>query len=166
MQSINESWTVRLDVIDVRDSAADVERRTLEQMTAEVLDPAVLPLVSWRLLRIAEHRHVLLHVEHHYVHDGWSFRVFLAELSRFYSQALGWQAAKQPENDAVQFSTYCKWQRAWLASNEAKALQQRWRTTLTDAPLHLRLRLLETQQPAPTAARHSQSERAAGPSTT
>ena len=55
-------------------------------MTAPI---AALPLVRWRLFRLAPERHVLVHVEHHLLHDGWSFVVLLGDLFALYRANAG-----------------------------------------------------------------------------
>ncbi|HET8657755.1 MAG TPA: amino acid adenylation domain-containing protein [Micromonosporaceae bacterium] len=117
------------------------EESLLEAMAADVLDAAKLPLVRWALLRYAPDHHVLLHVEHHYVHDGWSFRVFLRELAALYSGAVTGNPA--PIGEPVQFGDYTRWQRAWLRSPQAVELERVWRQRLSGVPLRLRLPALE-----------------------
>jgi amino acid adenylation domain-containing protein len=141
-------------VADATDAAVEcvaagpgVQESMLEAMAADVLDAARLPLVRWALLRYAPGRHVLLHVEHHYVHDGWSFRVFLAELAALYSAAVGGRPAGLAA--PVQFGDYTRWQRAWLRSPQAAELARVWRQRLSGVPLRLRLPALEATAPAP-----------------
>jgi hypothetical protein len=124
-----------------------VQESLLEKMAADVVDAARLPLVRWALLRQARDQHVLLHVEHHYVHDGWSFRVFLAELAALYSASVTGRPAGLGE--PFQFGDYTRWQRAWLRSPQAAELARAWRQRLSGAPLWLRLPALETSVPAP-----------------
>ena len=47
-------------------------------------DFAKLPLVCWTLFRYSDEKNVLIHMEHHLVHDGWAFNVFLIELVDLY----------------------------------------------------------------------------------
>ncbi|WP_223305976.1 non-ribosomal peptide synthetase [Massilia sp. NR 4-1] len=136
MQAVETEWQVKLELLDCSaddDGGAAATQRALETMCGEVLDPAALPLVSWRLLRLGAQRHVLLHVEHHYVHDGWSYRLFLRELAQLYSQIVD----KRPVGlgqDAVQFASYCLWQQEWLQSPQAAAMEAQWLALLDGAP--------------------------------
>lgn len=133
--------------VDCVAAGPGVPESLLEAMAAEVLDAARLPLVRWALLRHAPDRHVLLHVEHHYVHDGWSFRVFLAELAALYSAAVSGRPAGLGE--PFQFGDYTRWQRAWLRSPQAAELARAWQHRLSGVPLRLRLPALETSAPVP-----------------
>jgi amino acid adenylation domain-containing protein len=124
-----------------------VQESLLEAMAADVLDAASLPLVRWALLRLAPDHHILLHVEHHYVHDGWSFRVFLAELAALYSAAVNGRPAGLGE--PFQFADYTRWQSGWLRSPQAAELARVWRQRLTGVPLRLRLPALQASSFAP-----------------
>ena len=80
-QQIHRPWRVQLDVEDC--APADVEHAVREISTRPfVLDE--LPLIRWRLLRLDARHHVLVHVEHHLLHDGWTFAVVLRELLSLY----------------------------------------------------------------------------------
>ncbi|MFF3720427.1 non-ribosomal peptide synthetase [Streptomyces prasinus] len=102
------------------------EEPVWDALVEDVLDPTTLPLARWALIRRAPDEHVLLHAEHHYVHDGWSHQVFLAELADLYS-------GRRPQ-DPVQFAAFTRWQRQWLGSPEAAAQEQHWQDVLRDAP--------------------------------
>ncbi|GAA1999248.1 amino acid adenylation domain-containing protein [Catenulispora subtropica] len=131
-------------VVDARPGTGQQEE-LLAAMAAEVLDPSRLPLVAWALLRFAPDRHVLLHVEHHYIHDGWSFRLFLGELAELYSASVRGRPADLPE--PVQFRTFARHQHDWLRGPEAAELAAYWRKVLHEAPTTLRLPALEPGHP-------------------
>src|SRR5947207_777034 len=44
-----------------------------------------LPLIRWILVRLSPEEHVLIHVEHHLIHDGYSFNLLLSELTKLYN---------------------------------------------------------------------------------
>ncbi|GAB4391148.1 MAG: hypothetical protein Tsb0032_01610 [Kiloniellaceae bacterium] len=71
------------------------------------------PLVIWTLLRLAEDDHVLIHTEHHLVHDGWSFNVFLCELVDLYRAFAAGKPSPLPELP-VQFAEFATWQHQWM----------------------------------------------------
>lgn len=123
----------------------------LARMATEVLDETRLPLVRWALVRCSSERHVLLHVEHHFVHDGWSFRLFLRELASLYSSAVTGGVSRLPE--PVQFGDYARWQHSWLRSQEATQLAVHWKELLRDMPAELKLSSLETGGRASGAGR-------------
>ncbi|MFI1103937.1 amino acid adenylation domain-containing protein [Streptomyces melanogenes] len=48
------------------------------------LDTFEAPLIRWTLVRLAEHHHRLVHIEHHLIHDGHSFAILLDDVFRVY----------------------------------------------------------------------------------
>jgi hypothetical protein len=98
------------------------------------LDTARLPLVRWSLLRRSPGEHVLLMVEHHFVHDGWSFGVFLRELRALYLAFLRGEGSPLPE-PGLQFADYAAWQRRWMESEAAEAKLGFWERRLAGVPV-------------------------------
>jgi amino acid adenylation domain-containing protein len=122
-QVVHEPWAVHLPLIDLRDvpageRAAELERR-LKAEFQKPFDIEALPLVRWTLFRLSDDEHVLLAVEQHLVHDGWSFAVFLRELTSIYPAFARGESHDLPE-PAVQFGDFAAWQRAWMRTPEAK----------------------------------------------
>ncbi|HRC87898.1 MAG TPA: condensation domain-containing protein [Thermoanaerobaculia bacterium] len=78
----------RLPLLDLSGLAPeDAERAQENAYARETRRPFCLtepPLVRWRLLRRSADDHRLLQVEHHLVHDGWSFALLVADLVRLY----------------------------------------------------------------------------------
>ena len=89
VQVIHDPWSAVVPVIDLR-SLPEAERRALGIVQADIRRPfdlERLPLLRWLLLKLGEEDHLLLHVEHHFVHDGWSLAVFLREMKELYTAA-------------------------------------------------------------------------------
>jgi amino acid adenylation domain-containing protein len=88
---------------------------------------------------------VLIQVEHHFVHDGWSYSVFLHELEALY---LAFHAGKpSPLPDLpVQYADFACRQREWLQGGVAEAQLQYWREQLAGSPPVLEL---PTDRPRP-----------------
>jgi amino acid adenylation domain-containing protein/FkbM family methyltransferase len=111
----------------------DEERRVVAAELARLFDLGRLPLVRWLLVRRAPDEHLLLHVEHHIVHDGWSFHVFLRELLALYGAFARGRPSPLPELP-VQFADYAAFQRRWLQGDEARAQLEFWRERLAGSP--------------------------------
>lgn len=113
-------------------SRADREQAVQARMQRELGAPFALdrlPLVRWTLLRLAPDDHLLIQVEHHLVHDGWSFHVLLRELVALYRAFI----AGQPSPLAplpVQFADFALWQRAWMDGAPAARQRAYWREQL------------------------------------
>ena len=132
-QVVHEPWTVDLPRIDLRHLRGDEQRAELERrLKAEFRKPfdfRALPLVRWTLFRLGDDEHVLLAIEQHLVHDGWSFGVFLRELTALYPALARGEQPGLPE-PAVQFGDFAAWQRAWMRTDEARAHLEWWKHRL------------------------------------
>jgi amino acid adenylation domain-containing protein len=142
-QVIREPWPVRLPVTDLRTFAEGAARDTeLERLLRdEFMRPFHLdrlPLIRWSLYRTGDDTHVLAAVEHHFVHDGWSFGRFLQELAALYSAFA--EGNPSPLGGLeVQFADYAVWQRRWMETAEAARQLDYWRGKLAGLPPVLEL---------------------------
>ncbi|WP_420126115.1 amino acid adenylation domain-containing protein [Longimicrobium sp.] len=133
MQTVHAPWTVDLPVADARPlSAEELDARFAEEF-ARPFEVGALPLVRWTLFHVAAGEHVLLVVEHHLVHDGWSFGVFLRDLVPLYDAFSRGQPSPLPE-PALQFGDFAVWQRGWMEGDEAARGVAFWRDRLAGAP--------------------------------
>ncbi|HEV3052446.1 MAG TPA: amino acid adenylation domain-containing protein, partial [Longimicrobium sp.] len=137
VQRIHAPWSVRLPVHDlapVEETGREAALRALlDDESRRPFDTAALPLVRWRLVRTAPGEHALVMVEHHFVHDGWSFGVFLRELRALYPAYRRGEASPLPE-PAVQFADFAAWQRRWMESEAAEAKLRFWEAELAGVP--------------------------------
>ncbi|HET7463267.1 MAG TPA: amino acid adenylation domain-containing protein, partial [Longimicrobium sp.] len=123
--------------------------RVIHAELERTFDMAAAPLVRWRLLRLAEDAWELVHVEHHLVHDGWSFNLFLAELLALYRAFAAGRPSPLAE-PGLHFVDYAAWQREWVEGPEAAAQLAYWRGRLAGAPPLLEL---PTDHPRPPVQR-------------
>jgi amino acid adenylation domain-containing protein len=138
-----------LPVIDLSGLAGGArEEETERAIRAECwrpFDVVRLPLIRWTLLRLGPGEHVLLHVEHHLAHDGWSFNRILEELATLYGAFSQGRPSPLPELP-LQFADWAVWQREWMRGPQAAARIEAWKRTLSDRPAVL---LLPTDRPRP-----------------
>jgi amino acid adenylation domain-containing protein len=132
-QRVHPPFEVELPLVDLSALApperAAEEGRMFRESFAEAFDLATLPLVRWFLVRRGPEEHVLVHREHHMVHDGWSFHVFLRELLALYEAFSAGRPSPLPEL-GWQFGDYAWAQRRWMESDEARAQVEFWRRQL------------------------------------
>ncbi|EWC64201.1 Non-ribosomal peptide synthetase [Actinokineospora spheciospongiae] len=124
-----------LKVLDV--PAADAD----EVVAAHLREPFDLgnpPLARWVLLRHEDDQNTFLHVEHHFVHDGWSLSVFLSELRVLYPAFVAGLPSPLPELP-VQYADYAFWQRDWMRGEVLRAHVEHWTARLAGAPDTLEL---------------------------
>jgi non-ribosomal peptide synthetase component F/acyl carrier protein len=100
-------------------------------------------LIRWTLVRLSPEEHVLVHHEHHVVHDGWSFNVYLNELIGGYADYLRFGEVRRPAPD-IQYHDYALWEQSRLASAHGERQRAYWRQELAGASMRL---------PLPTRAR-------------
>jgi non-ribosomal peptide synthetase component F len=92
-------------------------------------DLAAPPLFRATLIRLDERQHVLFIVPHNVIWDGWSFDIFLRELSELYAAFLDGRPSTL-EDLAISYRDFAGWQRAWLASDRSARPRTWWRTYL------------------------------------
>jgi amino acid adenylation domain-containing protein len=132
---IHEAYIVKLPVIDLQESR-DPESRVQALIGNEIQKPfnlEQLPLAYWTLFRLAPDHHLLLHKEHHMLHDGWSFNLLLKELFASYEAYSKGTVPSLPEL-TIQFADFAQWQREWIKSEEAARQLSFWKCKLADSP--------------------------------
>ena len=134
--------------------AADAETQALRlgqltRMTAQHrFDPQTLPLVRWDLVRLSDQRHVFLYVEHHLVHDGYSFNLLLSELTDTYNGiASGRHGALKPIPE-FQYADFAVWEERWMRTSAAARQLAFWKKTLHDCPAYIELPFRQDLDPA------------------
>lgn len=136
-QIIQPPRAFRLPIVDLSDRPAngreDAAKAWCDEAFQHRFDLARLPLVRWTLLRFDENEHLLVHLEHHLVHDGWSFNVFLRELVALYNAYAHGAPSPLPELP-VQFADFASWQRRWMKGKTAKQQLAYWRERLETVP--------------------------------
>ncbi|MDF5723732.1 MAG: amino acid adenylation domain-containing protein [Rhizonema sp. PD37] len=106
-------------------------QRLFEVEVQKTFDLNQLPLVRWVLLKLSNHEHLLIHIEHHMVHDGWSFnKVFLSELVELYQAFCSGNPSPLTELP-LQFVDYAHWQREWVNSQSAQTQLAYWQQQLS-----------------------------------
>ncbi len=142
VQSIHPPFPVRLQVEDLsalpepeRDAAAKDIVRALCQ---EPFDLDRLPLIRWRLLRMTPEDHRLIQVEHHLIHDGWSYNLLLRELVELY-RAFDTGTPSGLSQPSLQFADFASWQRRYIESGVGEQQIDFWRRTLAGCPAELDL---------------------------
>jgi amino acid adenylation domain-containing protein len=148
-QIIHDSAPLCLTLLDLAALPHAERIRQAEQLIqAEVRRPFVvtrLPLVRWLLLRLDATTCWLLHVEHHFVHDGWSFMVFVRELGFLYQSFVhGQRSSLLPL--PIQFADFACWQRAWMQGEALAEQLAYWKHRLAGCPPLLKL---PTDRPRP-----------------
>ncbi|HEX7773007.1 MAG TPA: condensation domain-containing protein, partial [Pyrinomonadaceae bacterium] len=136
-QVIHPPQQIPLPVVNLEAWPPSRKEEELQQLIQEEIlkpfDLARLPLMRWMLYRLDEHEHLLVHVEHHLLHDGWSFNVFLLELFKLYLAYTRGEAYPLRELP-IQYADFTLWQRNWIEAGGADDQLTYWKEKLTDKP--------------------------------
>jgi amino acid adenylation domain-containing protein len=132
---IHDEVEVPLEEVDLRGRPPSEAGKLIRARIRTRIDPGSAPLARWTLIRRRDREWTLVVVEHHLIHDGWSFAVLLGELSELYS---GGAEQRSPvlRTPAVQFQDYSRWERELAATDRMADQLAYWSRTLNaDAPL-------------------------------
>ncbi len=133
IQQIYAPTPVTLPVIHLLDVEADRLDETMARLIrAEItkqFELSCLPLIRWILISLRESEHLLLHVEHHLIHDGWSFNIFLSELFEFYKSYVSRKPLLLPP-PPVQFADFAVWQQHYRHSEAMQPQVSYWKKKL------------------------------------
>jgi len=108
-----------------------------------------LPLIQWHLFRVSGIEHVLLHKEHHLLHDGWSFFIMMRDLLAMYKSYAAGKTASLPELP-FQIADFADAQRRWVTTGGHEDQQAFWRETLAGCPEILTLPWDKPRPPRPS----------------
>jgi amino acid adenylation domain-containing protein len=149
VQVIHPPGPIEFPVIDLRHVPAEERHEVSERLVAETIqvpfELSRVPLIRWRLLRLEDDVHELVQVEHHFVHDGWSFAVLLRELKALYPELAAGRPSPLPE-PPIQYADFAAWQRGWMEGPVMDHMLAYWRGRLAGSPGILEL---PTDRPRP-----------------
>ncbi|MEW6234512.1 MAG: amino acid adenylation domain-containing protein [Candidatus Omnitrophota bacterium] len=146
-QIIHDDIGFQVELIDVSGESQSEEKakKLARQDAVQRFDLTRGPLLRAKLVKLGEHRHILLVNIHHIVFDGWSASVIVNELLTLY-QAF----AKNEENPLaplkIHYKDYAAWQNALLTSEAIQPHREYWRQQFTPEPPPLNL---PTDRPRP-----------------
>ncbi|MFO0759934.1 MAG: amino acid adenylation domain-containing protein [Byssovorax sp.] len=151
VQVILPSLTIACPVVDL--SAHPTEEREARAMERAVsgarapFDLATGPLLRVELLRIAKAEHLFVLTIHHIATDGWTFGVFLRELSAHYQALAASKPAALPALQ-TQYADFASFQLGWMDGERVATQLAYWKQKLGgDLPVLQ----LPTDRPRPAA---------------
>ncbi|NUR47005.1 MAG: amino acid adenylation domain-containing protein [Hamadaea sp.] len=133
---------VDVPVLDVPESEAEA---VIAAQVRHRFDLSRPPLAKWVLLRHGLDDHTLVQVEHHFVHDGWTFALLMSELVELYPQLAAGREPQLPP-PPLQYADFAIWQRDWMRGDVLREHLDQWTALLAGAPHVLDL---PTDRPRP-----------------
>ncbi|HEY0603647.1 MAG TPA: amino acid adenylation domain-containing protein, partial [Herpetosiphonaceae bacterium] len=148
-QVVRSPYPVTVPALDLRPIAAELRAAEAERLIVEEcqrpFDISQLPLVRWTLLQLADDEYILVQVEHHLLHDGWSLARLLYEIKRLYTAFFHGQPSPLPQLD-IQYADFAAWQHEWVKSPMAQRQIAYWKQRLAGSAAILEL---PTDRPRP-----------------
>lgn len=148
VQVVHAPRAAMIPVIDMGAVPAAMQEAAVERMIfVECRRPFILsriPLVRWTLLRLRADVHVLVQVEHHFLHDGWSLARLLQEIRVLYA-AFSVGAPSPLSELPIQYGDYAVWQREWVTGEVAQRQLLYWKKKLAGSPPVLTLPMARTR---------------------
>ncbi len=136
-QVVQPAGPVQVRRVDLTELPAAERATRAEELVQEELhkpfDLARLPLLRWTAIQLAPEEYELVLVEHHLVHDGWSFALLMRELRELYRAFMEGRDAPLPEL-SVQYRDFARWQREVMDSPVMRAQLEYWRQQLAQLP--------------------------------
>jgi amino acid adenylation domain-containing protein len=149
VQIVHDEVPVPLEVVDLPGESGLGWARFVRSRVRVRIGLNRAPLVRWTLVKRGPGKWSLIDVEHHAVHDGWSFMLVLAELAELYSSRVEGRGPQLPQLP-VQLTDFARWERQLLGSELERRQLDFWRRTLDPDP-----RLLELPAVRPRPPRES-----------
>lgn len=141
---------ISLEIEDLSDAPPTDLSQRLTELRNRALNLEQGETFYAKLFVLGKDEHVFYFMPHHVVWDGWSFDIFLRDLSRFYDAARTGQPLELPALP-VQYADYAVWHRDWLGSGALGGQLSFWEAELKDAPMALEL---PTDKPRPWLFSH------------
>lgn len=130
VQGVSAGTSFKLDVVDMR---GGLEKEFSEILAGESVRPFDLEkdsLIRVKLCREADERYQLILVIHHIAFDGWSFPIFIRELSYFYGSISQGEKSVLPDLP-FQYSGYAEWQKKMWEQGGFDASLTHWKQYLS-----------------------------------
>jgi amino acid adenylation domain-containing protein len=120
MQIIHPAMPLYVPFIDLANCPDALERADalLKKEIRRPFNLALGPLLRLHLVRIARNDYRLVRINHHIIWDGWSWNIFLRELSALYGPYHRGETPPLPAEVPLQYADYAVWQRRCLRPGE------------------------------------------------
>ncbi|MFC4634987.1 amino acid adenylation domain-containing protein [Dokdonia ponticola] len=122
-----ETYTGALQFVDLSDATTHDIRAYSEAMQMQAFNLAQGPLFIGSIVKVADHKHILMFTMHHIIGDGWSMELLNKEFIVLYNGLSLGQEVILPELP-IQYKDYSEWQN----TDTRKALLEKSKTFWLD----------------------------------
>jgi amino acid adenylation domain-containing protein len=126
---VSPASSVKIPVVNIEGQNSRHQQVNLEgQLREEARRPFNLskgPIFHTILYKLSDIEHVLFFMVHHIAFDGWSFRIFLSELSKGYTASIENHPASLPEL-SIQYADFALWHQQGLQRDSIKRQMDYW----------------------------------------
>ena len=137
VQVIHPVPDYKLPVIDLSRKSPEEQKEKFSEWAGKEyqhrFELSELPLVRWTLIRYGSDLSVLVHMEHHLVHDGWAFNLFIRELVTLYN-AFAADEESPLEDPPIQLAEFATWQHEWMQGEVSDHQLQYWKKKFATIP--------------------------------
>lgn len=142
VQIVHEKLPLVFGWQDISHLPGDEREREAEKIAVaegrQEFDLTTGPLITMKILRLAELDYMLLITSHHIVSDGWSMAMFATEVASIYNALEKGEPHNFPEPE-IQYLDYVFWEREWTEKGKAESHLNYWKDVLYDPPSPLEL---------------------------
>ena len=153
VQVVHPAPDYKLSVIDLSGNSPEEQETMFSEWAGKEyqhrFDLSELPLVRWTLIRYSRDLSVLVHMEHHLVHDGWAFNLFIREVVTLYN-AFAAGAASPLADPPIQLAEFATWQHEWMQGEVSDRQLEYWKKKFATIPPVLDLPLKGPRPPGQT----------------
>ncbi len=129
VQTVLPHTTYRAEKFDLSTLSGDAQQTQLNelfhQLQAHTFKLEHEAPFRAALITLSDVHHIIFFMAHHQYFDGWSFDLFIRELTTGYRAATGDASAQLPTLP-IQYADFCVWQQQWLQSDELKKQIDYW----------------------------------------
>lgn len=135
---VREPWIPEVGIIDLEgDDGPSIDasiQTAIERLSNQPFNLAELPLVRWQFARRRDGSCLLLHCEHHLIHDGWTLHLLMKDLDQLYRSDRAIGAVGIHRRSRVDFVDVSFWQRQYLDELRRSRMLTFWRDYLKGVP--------------------------------
>lgn len=138
-QCVSPYCPIKLPHHDCRNHNEKIRfHKNYSESLLQPLDLVSAPPIYWELVTYSDDKHTLFHREHHLLHDGKSFLIFVTELIKVYSALFEGKPINLPDLN-YQIGDFADAHRKWVKSEQAISQLDYWKQKLAGAGMPLEL---------------------------